>query len=328
MVNAGTGRETAGEAGRAKVLERLLRRTWTPRVLRPGPGALFELRYPEGILGGEYTAPVLVAAAKGLGQKLEVAYRTGVADTVGADLVASCVNDLVARGAEPLFFLDTITMGRKDPDRSDLILKGIADACKIAGCSLLGGETVEVPGVFTQGRYDLAGFAVGVVERSRLALGERLAAGDEVICLASTGLHTGGFATVPRLLLESRRFRLGDRLPGLRRTLGEELLVPTRIYARQVLALLRGYRRKRVVREIVHVGGGLAGALAPLLPRGLDAVLEQKDWPVLPIFRVIQEAGKIPEERMAEEFNLGIGMALVVSAHFTDSVLRRLSEMR
>jgi len=319
-----------------EVVERIagqVRRTWTPRVLNTGRGGfagLFQLDYPRGILRREYRSPVLVAAANGVGTKIDIASRMGVLDSIGVDLVALCVNDLIVRGAEPLFFLDTISLGKKDPDQIELILKGIGSGCRESGCAILGGEAAELPGLYPAGRFDLSGFAVGVVEKSRLILGDRVAEGDEVLGLASSGLHSNGYSLVRKAFFGgSRRLRLNDRPLGLRRTLGEELLEPTRIYVRPVLSILQTYRRKQVVHAIAHIaGGGLPRNLPRVIPPHLDIVLEKKDWPVPPVFRLVQEAGVVPDEEMFNVFNMGIGMALVVSPHFTDSILKQLADLK
>jgi phosphoribosylformylglycinamidine cyclo-ligase len=308
-----------------------VRRTWTPRVFeayRRGFGGLFQLDYPKGILGREYKNPILVGCTDGVGTKLDVAFRMGVADTIGIDLVALCVNDLVVKGAEPLFFLDYIAVGKKECDQIELILKGIAAGCREAGCAILGGETSEMPGFYAAGRYELAGFAVGVVEKSRLILGQRVAEGDDVLGLASSGIHANGYSLVRKAFFGNRRPHLYERPEGLRRTLGEELLQPTRIYVKPILEILQTYRKKQVVRAMAHItGGGLPGSIPRVIPRNLDVVLETEDWPVPPIFRLISEAGKVSREEMFRVFNMGIGMAMVVSPHFTDSILKQLAEL-
>jgi phosphoribosylformylglycinamidine cyclo-ligase len=217
-------------------------------------------------------------------------------------------------------------VGKRDPDLIELILRGISAGCRKAGCALLGGETSELPGFYPAGRYELSGFAVGVVERSKLLSPARICEGDEVLGLASSGLHAHGYSLVRKVLSGSRKWSLTQQPPGLRRTLGEELLLPTRCYARPVLAVLGGYRRKQVIRSLAHVaGGGLTGSFSAALPPGFDIVLDAGDWPVPPIFRLIQEAGKVSPEEMYRVFNMGIGMGIVVSPHFTDSILKQLA---
>jgi phosphoribosylformylglycinamidine cyclo-ligase len=310
---------------------RHVRRTWNPRVLEYSHGGfagLFQLDYPRGILRKEYRSPILVGCANGVGTKLDIAFRMGIADTIGIDLVAMCVNDILVQGAEPLFFLDYIAVGKKDPDHIELLVKGISTACREAGCAILGGETAELPGFYLPGRYDLAGFALGVVEKSRLLIGEKVEEGDDVLGLASAGLHANGYSLARKILLVDRRAKLTERAPGLRRTLGEELLQPTRIYAKSVLAVLQRYRKKQVVHSISHItNGGMPGSIPRVLPRNLDVVVESGDWPVPPIFRLVAETGKVPREEMFNVFNMGIGMVLIVSPHFTDSILKQLADL-
>jgi len=310
---------------------RHVRRTWTPRVLNASHGGfagLFQLDYPRGILRREYKDPILVGCTDGVGTKLEVAFRLGVADTIGIDLVAMCVNDLIVQGAEPLFFLDYIAVGKKDPAQIELIMKGIANGCRQAGCSILGGETAEMPGFYPNGHYELAGFSIGVVERSRMILGKRVAEGDDVIGLGSRGIHSNGYSLVRNVFFTGRRKRLDEKPAGLRRTLGEELLEPTRIYVKPVLGIIQGYRRKRVIRAMAHItGGGMPGNIPRVIPPKMDVVIQKGDWPIPPIFRLIQRLGKVPEEEMYRVFNMGIGMVLVVSPHFTDSILQQLADL-
>jgi phosphoribosylformylglycinamidine cyclo-ligase len=300
--------------------------TYSPRVLPASHGAfagLFQLDYPRGILRRDYKDPILVAATDGVGTKLEIAYRTGIAGTVGIDLVAMCVNDLVVQGAEPLFFLDYVAVGKLRAQQVGEVVKGIADGCRQSGCALLGGETAEMPGFYPAGHYELAGFAVGVVERSRLILGERVAPGDQIIGLPSSGLHSNGYSLVRRIVSNSKA-RLKSVPAGLDRPLGEELLMPTTIYVKPILSVLRDYRRKRVIRAMAHItGGGLPGNLPRVLRRGVDAVVYRNRWEVPPIFRWLQEEGKVSDAEMFRVFNMGIGMALVVSKHFCDGVLAR-----
>jgi len=319
-----------GDAPQEQVAQHV-RRTWTPRVLGAADGLgtwLYQLDYPRGILQKEYKSPILVSAAGGVGAKLEVALRMGVSDTIGIDLVASCVNRLVAQGAEPLFFQESVTRGPADGDRSELLLQGISAGCREAGCAWLGGQSTELPGLLLEGKYALAGFAVGVLENSRRILPKQLTGEDEILGLAASGLHISGFTLIRRIFLEGRRARLAERPPGLRRSLGEELLAPSRIYARPVLAVLQRYRRKQVVHGLTLVAaGGLLEAVARLLPSHFDVILQKGAWPVPPVFRLIQEAGDLSEEEMFGAFNQGIGMTMAVSPYFTDSILRQLSDL-
>jgi len=302
--------------------------TYTPQVLEYSHGGfagLFQLDYPSGLLRRAYRDPVLVACTDGVGTKLEVAYRMGIADTIGIDLVAMCVNDLVVQGAEPLFFLDYIAVGKMDPDVVAAIVKGMAVACREAGCAILGGETAEMPGFYANGHYELAGFSVGVAERSRLILGQRVRPGDQVIGLLSSGLHSNGYSLVRKIFFSPRGPSLDKTLPGCDSPLGEELLKPTRIYVRPVLSLLRKYNSKRVIHGIAHItGGGLIENVPRAIPKSTDVVIRKKSWEPPAIFRHLAERGKVPPREMFRVFNMGIGMVLIVSKHFTASILAHL----
>ena len=313
-------------------MTRYVRSTYTPQVLPGSHGAfagLFQLDYPRGILRKNYRDPILVAATDGVGTKLEIAFRMGIADTIGIDLVAMCVNDLIVQGAEPLFFLDYIAVGKLKPVQVAAIVKGITAGCLDAGCALLGGETAEMPGFYPAGHYELAGFAVGVVERSRLILGRTVAPGDQIIGLHSSGVHSNGYSLVRKLFLDGS-WDLKSVPEGGDDSLGEMLLRPTRIYVRPLLGLLRSYRRKRPVHAIAHItGGGLPGNLPRVLgPRALHAVIWKDSWTPPPIFRLIRKAGSVPEAEMFRVFNMGIGMVLVVSPHFCESILAQLEAAR
>jgi phosphoribosylformylglycinamidine cyclo-ligase len=311
-------------------MARHVQSTYTPQVLTYSHGGfagLFQLDYPPGLLRRNYKNPVLVACTDGVGTKLEVAIRLGIADTVGIDLVAMCVNDLIVQGADPLFFLDYIALGKLDPMLVAEIVKGIAEGCREAGCSILGGETAEMPGFYPVGHYDLAGFAVGVVEKSRLILGRNVREGDRIIGLASSGVHSNGYSLVRRIFFDGK-WDLAAPAPGLDEPLGRALLRPTIIYVRPIQKLLRAYRTKRVIHAMAHItGSGLPGNLPRVLPPGLDAVLHLNRWTPPPIFRLLQEAGQVPDKEMFDVFNMGIGMALVVAPYFAESILEQLADM-
>ena len=251
---------------------------------------------------------LLAAAADGVGTKLEVARLAGRLGTVGIDLVAMCADDVACTGAEPLFFLDYLAVGRLDPDQAAAVVGGIAEGCRRAGCALLGGETAEHPGLLEPGRFDLAGFCVGAIEEERLLGPRRVRVGDALVGLASSGLHANGYALVRRALLEEAGYRLDDRLPRLGRTLADELLEPTAIYAPLVVALAR----EGLVSAAAHItGGGLVENLPRALPPGLGAELEPGSWPVPEVFRLVQEASGASDQEMRSTFNLGLGMVLV-----------------
>ncbi|HTY79949.1 MAG TPA: phosphoribosylformylglycinamidine cyclo-ligase [Candidatus Bathyarchaeia archaeon] len=294
-------------------------------VRRIGPLAA-STRRPE-VLGGigafasfvalpaGYHEPVLVSSTDGVGTKLAVAFAADRHDTVGIDLVAMGVNDLLVHGAEPLYFLDYLAMHRVEPTRVEAIVAGVAEGCRRAGCALVGGETAEMSALYAPGEYDLAGFAVGVVERSGIVTGAGVAPGDRVLGLASSGLHSNGYTLARKVIFERLGLKLGDTVPGLGRSIAEELLEPTRIYVRPVLELIRSVP----VIAMAHVtGGGITENLPRVLPEGCQAVIDAGAWPVPPIFRVIQEGGQVEEPEMRRTFNMGLGYLLVVRAGDAD----------
>ena len=287
-----------------------------------GFGGLFDLK------AAGFQDPILVAATDGVGTKLKVAEAAGRHDTIGIDLVAMCVNDLVVQGAEPLFFLDYFATGRLEPGVAAEVVAGIAEGCRQAGCALIGGETAEMPGVYGPGAYDLAGFAVGAAERGRLLPRAGLAAGDLVLGLASDGLHSNGFSLVRRIL-ERAGLGSGDPAPfAPARRLGEALLDPTRIYVRACLAAIGmggGDGAGGPVKALAHVtGGGLPENLPRVLPDGLAAELDGAAWQAPPVFGWLAEAGRVAPEEMLRTFNCGIGMVLVVDAERADVVAAAL----
>jgi phosphoribosylformylglycinamidine cyclo-ligase len=260
-----------------------------------------------------YREPLLVSCTDGVGTKLKLAFLTGRHDTVGVDLVAMNVNDLIVCGAEPLFFLDYFASGKLDVGVAERVIAGIADGCQAAGCALLGGETAELPGFYADGEYDLAGFSVGVVERSRRVDGRAIAAGDRLLALASSGLHSNGYSLVRHVLLEHMRLDLDSRPPGLDGPLGEVLLRPTRIYVRA----LRALHDQDLLRGAAHItGGGLVDNPTRMLPR--DARLKLRlvlgSWDVPPIFDLLARGGQIADDEMRRTFNLGVGMLVCVPA--------------
>ena len=302
----------------------LLQRTFGERVMpNPrGPGALFSLDYNERLFRQNYRHPVLVSAAAGVSARLKVAAMVDRYDTVGVDLVAACVNDVLAQSAEPLFLLDYLAADGLRPEALRQVVAGIADGCRQAGCSLLGGKTVEMPG-----DCGLAGFAVGIVERARLVDGDKVEPGDLLIGLPSGGLHSAGHALAQRLFFEEARMRPGDPLErfGIGRTLAEELLAPARIYVRPVRAALYHYRVKMVVTGIAHVAdGGLAGSIPRALPEGCSAELMEAGWRRPAVFDALRQIGGLPAEEMYRTFNMGVGMVLIVSPYYAASIMRTL----
>jgi len=310
-------------------LPHLLARTYSPRVipLEDGFAGLFQLDFSSRLFARNYRDPVLVACTDGVGTKLKVARLMGVHTTVGIDLVAMCANDAICCGAEPLFFLDYVAMSRDDPDLLEQIVQGISNGCIQADCALLGGETAILPDFYAPGDYDLAGFCVGVVERRNIIDGRAIQPGDLAIGLASTGLHANGYSLVRKVVFERAGLKVTDPIPELGRTVGEALLEPTRIYARPVRQVLAHYRVKSVVHGIAHItGGGLRENIERILPPGVQVVLERGSWPVPPVFTWVQRLGDIDQEEMERVFNMGIGMVLLVSPYYAESVRHQLAQ--
>ncbi|MGH2636798.1 MAG: phosphoribosylformylglycinamidine cyclo-ligase [Actinomycetota bacterium] len=265
----------------------------------------------------------LAAATDGVGTKIEVARMAGRLDTVGIDLVAMCADDIVCTGAEPLFFLDYLAVGKVVPEQVASIVEGVAEGCRRAGCALLGGETAEHPGALAEGRFDLAGFCVGVVEEAQLLGPHRVAEGDALVGLAATGLHANGFSLVRRALFEDAGYALDDVLPRLGRALAEELLEPTAIYAPLVL----GLAGEGLVRAAAHVtGGGLVENVPRALPDGLGAELDAGSWPTPPIVELVAEASGVAAEDLRSTLNLGVGMVLVVPHDAAGETIRRAAD--
>ena len=298
----------------------LVRSTFRPEVLTDlgGFGGLFRFQ------ADHYAEPVLVSGTDGVGTKLKVAFLMDRHDTVGIDLVAMCVNDVVVSGAEPLFFLDYLATGKLAVPKAEAILRGIAEGCRQAGCALIGGETAEMPSMYAEGEYDLAGFAVGVVDRSKIIDGKDIVPGDLLVGLASTGLHSNGYSLARRVLLEDGGLTVKSRISDLDQPLGEVLLTPTRIYAKQILALAADYP----IKGLAHItGGGLSENLPRILPKGCRARVHRGAWPVPPIFQVLRKMGKVDEEELYRVFNMGIGLALVVSANHVEKLIARAAEL-
>jgi phosphoribosylformylglycinamidine cyclo-ligase len=303
-----------------RMLAPMVRKTFRPEVLTDigGFGALFSLNKEN------YRNPVLVSSTDGVGTKLKVAFMTGIHNTVGIDLVAMCVNDVLVQGAEPLFFLDYLAMGRLDPPVATQILEGIVQGCRDAACALVGGETAELPDMYRAGEYDLAGFSVGVVDRDAVIDGSSISVGDALIGIASTGLHSNGFSLVRKLFFRRLKWRVDQEVPDLGRTLGEELLAPTKIYVRSVLNLMRNF----TVKGIAHVtGGGLTENLPRVLPEGCRAIVRKGSWTPQAIFELIRQRGKISQEEMFRVFNNGIGMVLVAPQSQCEEMILRLEAL-
>lgn len=306
----------------------MMKRTYGPRVIdNPwGFAGLFSLNGESPIFRKTYRRPVLVGCADGVGTKLRLAHELGKHDTVGIDLVAMNVNDLLVTGAEPLFFLDYIATGKAQEGVLLDVVKGIVAGCEQSGCALLGGETAEMPGFYKDGEYDLAGFAVGVVEKGRLLDGKTVVPGDVVVGIGSSGLHSNGYSLV-RKVVERSKVKLDAVVPALGCTLGEELLKPTRIYARALRDATRAHNARRCVKAMAHItGGGMVENVPRVLPAGCAVDVRTGSWPVPPIFGWVQEQGGIEEAEMRRVFNLGIGMVLLLDPYFVDVAIRRLEK--
>ena len=308
------------DAGDALVdrIGKLAKRTRIPEVVAGVGGFASLCALPSGLVD-----PLLVSGTDGVGTKLKVAFATGVHDTVGIDLVAMCVNDVVTSGARPLFFLDYFATGKLDVDVAEAVIRGIAEGCAQAGCALVGGETAELPGMYAPGEYDLAGFSVGVVERAKLLDGSRARPGDVVLAVASSGLHSNGYSLARRVLEGEMKLGMDATLPELGGTVGEALLAPTRIYAKSVQALLAELGPE--VHGLAHItGGGLPGNLPRVLPEGTGARVDLATYERPAIFRVIERGGPVEEAELRRTFNLGVGLCAVVAPEAADRALAAL----
>jgi len=300
-------------------MKKHVRRTFTPGVLTDlgGFGALFQLDIQR------YKEPVLVSGTDGVGTKLKLAFALDKHDTIGIDAVAMCVNDIVVQGAEPLFFLDYLACGKVVPGQIEAVVSGIAEGCTQSGCALIGGETAEMPGMYSADEYDIAGFSVGVVDKSRIITGESIRPGDVVLGLASSGLHSNGFSLVRKLLLEQGGLSLTDVAPEGSSTLGEVLLTPTRIYVRSMLELMKQVN----VKGAAHItGGGFLENIPRVLPEGTSVEIEYGAWPIHPVFTWCKEIGKLTASELFTTFNMGIGMVIVVGEEEANTAIRSLEQ--
>ncbi len=310
-------------------LPRLMRRTFSPRVMRLDGGfaGLFRLDFANRLFARDYQDPILVSCADGVGTKLKIAKLSGVHNTVGVDLVAMSVNDAICCGAEPLFFLDYIAMSHDDPDVVEQLVEGISDGCIAGDCALLGGETAIMPDMYSHGDYDLAGFCVGVVERRSLIDGQAISPTDVLIGVASNGVHSNGYSLVRKVVFEMEGLGVNDMVDELDCTVGEALLRPTEIYARPIRNVLSHYRVKNVVHGIAHItGGGVQENLQRILPENVRAEIDRNAWPTPPVFDWLQRLGDIDSDEMDRVFNMGLGLVLVVSSYYADNIIRILGD--
>ncbi|WP_374724379.1 phosphoribosylformylglycinamidine cyclo-ligase [Calidifontibacillus erzurumensis] len=316
--NAGVDIEAGYES--VKRMKKHVERTIRPEVIGGlgGFGGMFDLSKVN------VKEPVLISGTDGVGTKLMLAFLMDKHDTIGIDCVAMCVNDIVVQGAEPLYFLDYIACGKAVPERIEMIVKGVAEGCVQAGCALIGGETAEMPGMYGEDEYDLAGFAVGVAEKSKLITGSRIEAGDVLIGIASSGIHSNGYSLVRKVLLEAGGLDLNGQYEGLEGTLGEELLKPTKIYVKPILALLNQFDLK----GLAHItGGGFIENIPRMLPEGLAAEIDLGSWPILPIFKLIEKTGNLDHMEMFNVFNMGIGMVAAVKENEANGVIEALQAL-
>lgn len=300
------------------LIKPLVKQTSRPEVLADigGFGGLFSLN------SNKYKRPTLVAATDGVGTKLKLAFMLNEHDTIGIDLVAMCVNDIIVQGAEPLFFLDYLATAKLAPEKAVEIVKGIVEGCKQSNCALLGGETAEMPGMYSGDEYDLAGFSVGVVDNDKIIDGSTITKGDVIIGISSSGLHSNGFSLARKILIEKMQLDLLSQPEELDRPLGKELLTPTRIYVKSILNLIRDFN----IKGIAHItGGGLLENIPRVLPQPCKAVIKRDSWQKPAIFEILRQGGNIPEDEMYRTFNYGIGMVLIVSQTEADDIIGRLA---
>ena len=309
----------------------LVERTYSPRVMGSygGFAGLFRLDFAEKLLQRNYKDPVLVGCTDGVGTKLMVAFQMNKLDTVGIDLVAMNVNDLICCGAEPLFFLDYLGVGKVEPARMVEILKGVSEGCMQSNCALLGGETAEMPDFYKPAEFDMAGFAVGVVERRKVIDGSHVEAGDTAIALASSGLHSNGYGLARRVLLDRAGYGVTDRPPQLGgQSVGEAMLAPTRIYVKSVLDILGRYKVKKVVKGLSHItGSGLPGNLPRILPPGLTVRVKRDSWETPAIFKLIAAKGPVDPLEMMNVFNMGVGFVMIVASAYAAPIMARLRKL-
>lgn len=286
------------------MIKPIVKSTFRPEVVTDlgGFGGLFALNKDK------YEEPILISGTDGVGTKLKVAFDTGVHNTIGIDAVAMCVNDVLVNGAEPLFFLDYLAVGKLEPEQVAQVVEGVAEGCRQAGCALIGGETAEMPGFYTPGEYDVAGFTVGIVDKKKMIDGSTIKEGDVVLGLPSSGLHSNGYSLVRKVMFEKAGYKPEDKVELLGTTVGEAMLKPTRIYVKSVLGMLE----EAEVKGMAHItGGGFLENIPRVLPDDVDVVIEEGAWPVPPIFSLIESIGNIEKKEMYRTFNMGIGYVII-----------------
>lgn len=300
-----------------KLIKDHVKKTYTKGVISDigGFGGMFALDK------NEYEEPVLVSGTDGVGTKLMVAFKTNIHDTIGEDAVAMCVNDVICQGAKPLFFLDYIATGKLDPKKAADIVKGVANGCIKAGAALIGGETAEMPGLYSEGEYDIAGFCVGIVDKKKIINGSTIVEGDVLIGIPSSGIHSNGYSLVRKVFFDHKNYDVNEYVEELNSTLGEALMVPTRIYPKLILDLITKYEIKGMSNI---TGGGFYENIPRMFPHGITAEIQAKNIDVLPIFKLLQKEGNIDIDEMYSTFNMGIGMVLAVSADICDKVIEYL----
>ncbi len=302
-----------------QLIKDAVKKTYRAEVLGDlgGFGGLFALK--------KYAEPVLVSGTDGVGTKLKIAFMMNKHDTIGQDAVAMCVNDILVQGAEPLFFLDYLAVGKLNPEQVAEIVGGVAAACSESGCALIGGETAEMAGFYQTGEYDVAGFAVGVVEKKNLITSSRVKVGDILIGLPSSGLHSNGFSLVRKIIFEHKKFKVTDKVDGLEKNIGEEILTPTRLYPKICLPLIKNFGNK--LHGMVHItGGGFYENIPRALPKNFGAEIDANSWQVPKIFKLLQEWGNVDWHEMFRTFNCGIGMILIVDEESFDDFATHLNE--
>ena len=303
------------------MIKPIVKSTFRPEVVTDlgGFGGLFALNKDK------YEEPILISGTDGVGTKLKVAFDTGVHNTIGIDAVAMCVNDVLVNGAEPLFFLDYFAVGKLEPEQVAQVVEGVAEGCRQAGCALIGGETAEMPGFYTPGEYDVAGFTVGIVDKKKMIDGSTIKEGDVVLGLPSSGLHSNGYSLARKVMFEKAGYKPEDKVELLGTTVGEAMLKPTRIYVKTVLGMLE----KAEVKGMAHItGGGFLENIPRVLPDDVDVIIEEGSWPVPPIFSLIESIGNIEKKEMYRTFNMGIGYVIITDQANAMKICDYMSEIK